>query len=279
MAAEWAYIFRELGSEVHLICRSRFLRSEDPHLRSQARRELAGVVIHEDAAITEIRSSTHGIAVIFDQDGGKSVIGVDAVLVAAGLAPASGDVTGVEMGPDGEIITDSLMRTSFEGVYACGDVTGPPCLTPVARRQGMIAAAHILGEPDPGMPAIIPHAIHLKNEIASAVSRVDSAPDTGEYVMPGPAGPGTFWWVPGGLTGIAKISVENGAGTVSGVFAGGPSAGSIVQYMAYLMERRIRVCDLAGMMEIHPSTDGIYGLARYSAESGKKKNDNGTSGP
>ncbi len=266
MAAEWAYIFREFGSEVHLLCRSEFLKDLDPHLRVQAGRELEGVVIHEGLEMREIRRGKHGIAAFFSQNGNKGVIGADALLVAAGLVPASENITGIEKGPGGEIQTNNHMMTSVEGVYACGDVTGPPCLTPVARRQGLIAAAHILGEAAPEIPVVIPHAIHLKNEIASAVFPVESAAQTGSYAMPGPAGPGTFWWVPSGLTGVAKISFNNQTGAVTGVHAGGPCASSIVQYMAFLIENGIYIRDLARMLEVHPSTDGFYGIARFAAE-------------
>ncbi len=266
MAAEWAYIFKEFGSEVHLLCRSSLLRDLDPHLKVQAGRELDGVAIHEGTKVREIRTGKRGIAIVFSQGGENCVIGADAVLVAAGLIPATENISGIEKGPGGELRTNTHMMTSVQGVYACGDVTGPPCLTPVARRQGLIAAAHILGEPAPELPAAIPRAIHLKNEIASATLPVENTIRTGSYAMPGPAGPGTFWWVPSGLTGVAKVSFDTHTGTVIGVHAGGPCAGSIVQYMAFLMEKGIDIRDLAKMLEVHPSTDGIYGLARFSAD-------------
>jgi len=77
--------------------------------------------------------------------GGRITIPCDTVFVAAGLVPRSEVIVGPEKGANGKIIVNRQMQTSVEGLYACGDVTGSPCLTPVARREGFVAAENILG--------------------------------------------------------------------------------------------------------------------------------------
>ena len=69
------------------------------------------------------------------------------MLLAIGLTPNSEieRKMGVKIEKNNEIIVDKRMRTSVEGVYAVGDVTGPPYLTPVARREGIVAASNIMG--------------------------------------------------------------------------------------------------------------------------------------
>ena len=59
MAAEFAYIFKEFGSKVTLICRSAFLKSLDNHLRALARKELQGVEIRENSRICSFNGDTN----------------------------------------------------------------------------------------------------------------------------------------------------------------------------------------------------------------------------
>ncbi|MEI8331959.1 MAG: NAD(P)/FAD-dependent oxidoreductase, partial [Methanomicrobiales archaeon] len=84
-------------------------------------------------------------------------------------------------------------------------------------------------------------------------------------VIPGPAGPGTFWKVPSRDTGLAKILLNKEDGTIDGVCAAGPGGGLITGYMAFLMSRHLSAPDLEKFIEVHPSTDGVYGLAKYAS--------------
>ena len=118
----------------------------------------------------------------------------DAVFVAAGLVPRSDMISGVKKGPIGEVIVNEYMETSVPGVYAGGDVTGPPYLTPVARHQGIVAADNILGKAARnGYPVDPAGHISLKTSSASPLT---GAGRQSRSPSPGPAGPDTFWSVP-----------------------------------------------------------------------------------
>jgi hypothetical protein len=57
------------------------------------------------------------------------------------------DHAGVRLGDDGRVTVDQQQRTSAAGIYAAGDVTGPPWLTNRAV-TGTVAGGNALGEPD-----------------------------------------------------------------------------------------------------------------------------------
>ena len=154
------------------------------------------------------------------------------------------------------------MRTSVPEVYACGDVIGPPYLTPVARYQGMVAADNILGIPRTMDYRFIPQSINLSQELAFCITRTENM---ASLAIPGPAGPGTFWSVPSGNTGLAKILFNPDDGAIGGVCAAGPGGGLISGYMAFLMRRHFSVHDFEEFIEVHPSTDGVYGLLKYAS--------------
>jgi dihydrolipoamide dehydrogenase (EC 1.8.1.4) len=143
MSAEFAYAFRSFGSEVTILARSGFLRNLDQFLVTSAKRELEGITIRENTPVAAIERSG-GMLTVLGQ-GDRVLSEADVVLLASGLRPNAECVTGMRKGDLGEIAVDDHMRTTAPGIYACGDVTGPPYLTPVARMEGMVAADNILG--------------------------------------------------------------------------------------------------------------------------------------
>jgi dihydrolipoamide dehydrogenase len=264
VAAEFAYIFSSFGCDVTILSRSAFLKDTDKHLRALALKELAGVTIRENSPVTSIRG-TSGVGSVLTPDGEREA---DAVFLAAGLVPNSEVLEGVKKGQMGEVVVNSHMRTSVPEVYACGDVAGPPYLTPVARHQGIVAADNILGIPRVMDYRNIPRSISLTHELASCVSGSEGM---GSLAIPGPAGPGSFWSVPAGKTGLAKVIFDPESGDLTGICAAGPGGGLIAGYMAFLMKKHFSVHDFEEFIEVHPSTDGVYGLAKYASTVLKKR--------
>jgi dihydrolipoamide dehydrogenase len=261
VAAEFAYIFRQFGSEVEIICRSEFLKNVGERVRKAARAELRGVEISEYAPAEGIKRSGEGLLVEIRNSGEREA---DAVLLAAGLSPNTAQVRGLETGPSGEILVDAAMRTSVPGVYAAGDVTGPPYLTPVARRQGTIAADAILGRArEENVLPPVPQTIKLRND--HTFCDLAGAEETISFGFPSPSGSGSFWWVPERYTGSSSLTIEPD-GRIVGFYAGAPCTSLMAPYLAYLLRAGVGVEALEDLIEVHPSTDGIYGLIRYAAD-------------
>jgi dihydrolipoamide dehydrogenase len=262
MATEFAYIFCQFGSRVHLVARTGLLRSLDPKLIGPARKELDGVCIHEQTRLLSINGDEKVEGITVEGTDGRLTIPCDTVFIAAGLVPRSDTIDGPRKGRHGEILVDRQMRTSVDGLYACGDVTGSPCLTPVARREGFVAAENILGHETFMDYSNIPQFLALFNEYAFVET---DNPCAVSVSLPGPAGPGTFWSVLSGMTGFAKISVDPDTGELCGMHAAAPSAGIIAAYQAFLMKKGITVKDFEDFVEVHPMTDGVYPLIKFVA--------------
>ncbi len=269
MAAEFSYIFRCFGSEVTILARSGFLKDLDVHLRRIALRELEGVQVKENTNVTGIYGEHAVERVDLDDAHGPGFQDADGVFVAAGLLPRSGNIQGVQKGPLGEIMVDQFQRTSTQGVYAAGDVTGPPYLTPVARAQGYAAAENILGRTCIVDRQAFPKALNLTHELACTMRESSTA---GSVAMPGPAGPGSFWSVPMGDTGISKIFFEPDDGRITGVAVAGPGAGIAASYLGFLIQRGITAQDFQGFKELHPVSDGTYWLMKFASYEIQKDN-------
>jgi len=262
IAAEFAYIFSRFGSSVTILSRSGFLKNLDENIRKRAFRELSGVDIREGTSVSTIEGGPGDLRIKLATVGRESVLECDNILVATGLTPNSEQLEGVAKRPNGEVIVDDSMQTNLPGIYAAGDVTGQPFLTPVARMQGIVAADNILGFHRKMDYSAIPQALNLGYELAFCS---DNNPRAKPLVIPGVAGPGSFWSVPASDTGFAKILVAPD-GSVSGMATASPGGGLIAGYMAFLMRHHFSVHDFSDFIEVHPSTDGVYGLAKYASE-------------
>ena len=219
MAAEFAYIFQTFGSRVTVLSRSGFLKDLDKHLRAIALKELDSVDIREGTAVNGITGTSQVTGVRYRAGGTGAETEGGAVLLAAGLIPNSGMVSRIDKGPGGEILTNDRMETSVPGIYACGDVAGAPFLTPVARDEGLVAADNILGKERHMDYTHIPQAIFLAHELAFCGT---GGKGGASLALPGPAGPGTYWSVPYGDTGLAKILADPVSGEITGMCAAGP---------------------------------------------------------
>ncbi len=271
VAAEFAWIFSRFGSEVTVLSRSSFLKTIDEDLRKQAVRELSDVHIREFTDVQKVERLRGCLHLSLKSAGKTAVLDCDAVLIAAGLIPRSETFRGISRRANGEVIVNEYMQTNLPNVYACGDVTGPPYLTPVARLQGIIAADNILGKQRKMDYSAIPQSINLGYELAFCS---DGSTSARPLTIPGPAGPGTFWSVPASDTGLAKIMVEPD-GKISGICSASPGGGLIAGYMAFLVKRHAVVHEFEDFVEVHPSTDGVYGLAKYASEVLRKRNNPG----
>jgi len=269
MGAEFAYIFSSFGCDVNLVARSYVLKVLDEKQRAVALKDLEGVTIHSGTSLLAVNGDHHIHSVSLRlPDGMQTEIECDALFVATGLAPRSENLHGIAKGHRGEVLVDNHMETSVKGVYAAGDVTGPPYLTPVARHEGIVAAENILGRVTTMDYQYFPQSINLANEHAFC------NPGNGGTIsvsVPGPAGPGTFWKVPFNTTGLTKVSVDPETGLLQGISTSGPGAGMITSYIAFLMQKGYTVNDFSSFLEVHPETDGVHGLLNYLSDYLKHK--------
>ncbi|HEX5464521.1 MAG TPA: FAD-dependent oxidoreductase, partial [Burkholderiales bacterium] len=150
VAVELAGVFHALGSDVDLLLRGpAVLRSFDEMLRESVMRVMAadGIVIHAGAHIRDAERLAGGRLAVHCVEGLK--VECDAVLWAIGREPNADGLdlprAGVNTDESGYVVTDEWQNTSAAGIYAIGDVTGRPALTPVAIAAGRRLADRLFG--------------------------------------------------------------------------------------------------------------------------------------
>jgi pyruvate/2-oxoglutarate dehydrogenase complex dihydrolipoamide dehydrogenase (E3) component len=151
IGCELTQMFRRFGSEVTLVePLDRLLSQEDPETSAalQGAFEAEGIRLALGARATGV--SRVGGDIVVRLDGGREVRGTH-LLVAAGRGPNTEDLgceaAGVERDAHGFILVDDHYRTSAEGVYAVGDVTGGPQFTHSSWDDHRLLFDHLRGRP------------------------------------------------------------------------------------------------------------------------------------
>lgn len=144
-----AAMFRPFGIEVTVLEKYTALAGWDQEVREFIFRNLRmrGIEIFEGVDVKEIKGKGKVESVVAEIEGKTKEFPCDAVMLATGLTPNSeiAKPLGVEIGTNNEVVIDERCQTNVPGVYAVGDVAGPPFFMAIARRRGMVAAKNIEG--------------------------------------------------------------------------------------------------------------------------------------
>ena len=152
IGVEFAYFYRAMGAEVTIVeVLPQILPVEDAEIAAFARKrfEKMGIKILTGAKVTGVEKVADSItATIDDGKGGTSRITADRMISAVGVM-GNGENLGLEaLGVTmerGIIATDGYGRTNVAGIYAIGDVAGPPMLAHKAEHEGVICVETIKG--------------------------------------------------------------------------------------------------------------------------------------
>lgn len=172
---EFADIFHAFGSAVTLIeVLPRILPLEDPDASAALARSYKkrGITVRAGVKVTGAKVGKDGVTLTVEANGKTESVQVEKVLVAAGRAlnvEHSGfEPAGVKLTDQGFVQVDANLRTTADGIYAIGDVAGPPMLAHKGSREGVFVAEHIAGQtPHPIRYDNIPSVTYCHPEVAS----------------------------------------------------------------------------------------------------------------
>ena len=259
IGCEFAFIFRELGSEVTLIeAMPRAVSTEDHEVSEILERELkkSRIRLLKETKVHSMKVEEGQVTARLESG---APLEAEKALVSVGRAANTRDLgledIGVKRGARGEILVDECLRTSVEGVYAVGDVTGGLMLAHVASKQGLTAVENITGGNARMNYQVVPSAIFTHPEIGSVGLREHQCAERGQRVKIGRfpfRGLGKAHAM-GEIAGMVKVIAEDGTDQVLGVHIIGPHASDLVHEAALAMERGLTVRDIAGMIHAHPT--------------------------
>jgi NAD(P) transhydrogenase len=235
VGCEYASIFSALGVRVILVDRADRLM---PFLDREASEQLRACFT--DMGMRLLLASPH--ASVARHEGGLRVsladgetLDTDKVLFAAGRSGNTDglglEAAGVELDPRGRIVVDERYETAAPGVFAAGDVIGPPALASVSAEQGRVAMCHAFDIPfKDTVDPLPPFGIYSIPEVAMVGLSEESAAAAGIDAVAGRYGFGSNprSLIAGTTNGFVKLVFRRDDRRLLGVHIVGEEAAELI---------------------------------------------------
>ncbi|HLI77552.1 MAG TPA: FAD-dependent oxidoreductase [Acidobacteriaceae bacterium] len=171
---EFAQAFRRLGSQVTIVDHNAsLLHREDPDagaaMEALFQEESIHLILNAKVRNVSGRSG-QSITLTYVAEGSEQTLEASHLLVALGRTPNTQniglDLAGVELTSGGYVKVDRHLRTSADGVWACGDVTGGPQFTHVAFDDFRILRDNLAGGDRATTGRRVPYSLFTDPELA-----------------------------------------------------------------------------------------------------------------
>jgi dihydrolipoamide dehydrogenase len=204
--------------------------------------------------------------------GETQTIEAERVLSAIGRAPLVEDIglkeAGVKLDERGFIAIDRQMKTNVEGIYAIGDVAGPPLLAHKGSHEGVQCVEAIHGDPHAGIDyGNIPNCTYCHPEVASVGLTEEQAREKGYDVEVG-----TFPWTANGraLTageteGFVKVIRDRKYSELLGAHIVGPHATELIAEFVVGRHLESTAEEIDRAMHPHPTLSEAIGEAALAS--------------
>ncbi|KQP32032.1 dihydrolipoyl dehydrogenase [Methylobacterium sp. Leaf100] len=260
---EFASFYRTMGAEVTVIeLLPQILPVEDAEIAGIARKrfEKQGIKILTGAKVTKVEKAANSVTATIETGDGKSQqLSAEKLISAVGVV---GNIEGLgleQLGVGierGIVVTDGLGRTNVPGLYAIGDVAGPPMLAHKAEHEGVLCVETIKGLPTHAMDkAKIPGCTYCQPQIASVGLTEAKAKELGFAVKVGRfpfAGNGKAIAL-GEPDGLVKTVFDAKTGQLLGAHMVGAEVTELIQGYVVAMNLETTEEDLMHTVFPHPT--------------------------
>ncbi|MGY2492124.1 dihydrolipoyl dehydrogenase [Cupriavidus sp. CP313] len=261
IGVEFASFYHAVGVQVTLVeMAERIVPTEDAEISAQVASQLRrdGIAIHAGTRLEGVQRGASGWTVTLA--GSESArLETDVVLVAAGIVGNVEDLglegTGVRVERT-HIVTDAYGCTGEPGVYAIGDVAGPPWLAHKASHEGVICVERIAGlQPHPLDPRRIPACTYSHPQVASVGLTEAQAMAAGHRVRVGrfPFSANGKAIAMGATGGLVKVVFDEGSGELLGAHMVGDEVTEMIQGYGIAQALETTEAELMAAVLPHPT--------------------------
>jgi dihydrolipoamide dehydrogenase len=260
---EFASFFRTMGAEVTVVeVLPQILPVEDAEISKFAHKafEKQGIKIFTNTKVTKLEKKSDSVVATVDDGKGKpQTIEVDRVISAVGVVGNTENLGLEKLGVKAErgvIVIDGYCKTNVPGIYAIGDVAGPPMLAHKAEHEGIICVEAIKGmHPHPMDKNLIPGCTYCNPQIASVGLTEAKAKEGGREVRVG-----RFPFVGNGKAialgedqGLVKVVFEKKTGQLLGAHMVGAEVTELIQGYVVAMNLETTEEELMHTIFPHPT--------------------------
>jgi len=263
IGVEFASFYRTLGAEVTVVeVLPQILPAEDAEIAAFARKafEKQGIRILTGAKVTKLDKKADSVtATIDDGKGGTQTLTVERAISAVGVIGNIENLGLEKLGVKterGMIAVDSFNRTSVPGIYAIGDVSGPPLLAHKAEHEGIVCIEAIKGlKPHPMDRHLIPACTYCSPQIASVGLTEATAKAQNREIRVG-----RFPFVGNGKAialgedqGLVKVVFDKATGELLGAHMVGAEVTELIQGYVIAMNLETTEAELMHTIFPHPT--------------------------
>jgi len=259
---EFASFYRTMGAEVTVVeVLPQILPVEDAEIAGFARKqfEKQGMKVISGAKVTKLEKKADNVTATIDDGKGTQTITVDRVISAVGVVGNIENVGLEKLGVKtdrGIIVADPYGRTNVPGIYAIGDVAGPPMLAHKAEHEAVICVEAIKGlHPHPMDKTMIPGCTYCHPQIASVGLTEAKAKEAGRDVRVG-----RFPFVGNGKAialgedqGLVKVIFDRKTGQLLGAHMVGAEVTELIQGFVVAMNLETTEEELFHTVFPHPT--------------------------
>jgi dihydrolipoamide dehydrogenase len=261
---EFASFYRDLGAEVAVVeVLPRILPAEDEEISAAARRafEKQGIEIHTGAAVRSLEVRGDAVHVSVEREGGAALErDFDRAILAVGI---TGNVEGLGLEGTavrverGHVVVNEWLETGEPGVYAIGDLVGPPWLAHKASHEGVVCVERIAGVPGvhPLDPTLVPGCTYCRPQVASLGLTERAARESGREIRVGrfPLSANGKALALGETEGFVKTVFDAATGELLGAHLFGPEVTELIQGFALARTLEATEAELVRTIFPHPT--------------------------
>ena len=260
---EFASFFRTMGSEVTVVeVLPQILPVEDAEIAGIARKQLEkqGLKIMTGAKVTKLDKKTDSVVATIDDGKGKiEAVEFERVISAVGVVGNIENLGLEKLGVKtdrGCIVIDGYGKTNVPGIYAIGDVAGPPMLAHKAEHEGVVCIEAIKGlHPHAMDKNLIPGCTYCHPQIASVGLTEAKAKEQGRDIRVG-----RFPFVGNGKAialgedqGLVKVIFDKKTGQLIGAHMVGAEVTELIQGYVVAMNLETTEEELMHTVFPHPT--------------------------
>jgi dihydrolipoamide dehydrogenase len=267
---EFASFYRSLGAEMTVVeMLPRILPAEDEEISELARKAFVkrGMAIHTGTTVERTLKGADSVAAAMKKpDGPTEEVAVDRVILAIGIAGNSEglglEALGVKV-EQGHIVVDEWCRTGAAGVYAIGDVVGPPWLAHKASHEGIVCVEKIakVEGVHPLDKTAIPSCTYSSPQIASVGLTEEQARASGHELKIGrfPYSANGKAIALGETEGLVKTIFDAKTGALLGAHILGAEATELIQGFVIAKTLETTEAELIASIFPHPTLSEMMG--------------------
>ena len=259
---EFAYFFNAFGTKVTVLEKMpNILPVEDTEVSIALEKALAkkGITFLTSTKVEQAEVNPDGVSIVVSGKKNET-LRANVALVAIGVEPLLPEGASFKLDPKGYLLVNDQYETNISGVYAAGDIIGPPWLAHVASWEAIQAVEGMFGKRKPQRRRVFPGCTYCQPQVASVGLTERAAKEKGMDVKIGkfPFQASGKAQAMGETDGFVKLLFNEPHGEIVGAHIIGSEATEMIAELGLAITLEATYEDIAATIHAHPTlSEGI----------------------